>query len=103
MRSMVVGAAAGAVQSRADNGIEVLVEAARQVGGSNPEHRDPALAQPGFASLVASGTVSKRVRDTLNLDREPRRGAIEVENVRADRMLAAEHRQRRIACAQMLP
>jgi len=58
-------------------------------------YRDAVFLQPSIAAFVVSRSVAHAVAYSVNLDREVCLRAIEIENVRTDWMLAAEHR---LAC-----
>jgi len=56
----------------------------------NSKDRDALLAQPFVAGDIARRCTSHIVRDTVDLDTELRGGAVEIEHVWAERVLAAE-------------
>jgi hypothetical protein len=55
--------------------------------------------EPCVAAKIALGLVADIVAHTVDLDREPRLRAMEIQHVRTDRMLAAKRRQSRRALA----
>ena len=69
-----------------------VVDAGEDLGGWYPPHRHALRAKPCVAPRVPLRAVLDLVAPPVDLNREARPGAIEVEHVRPDRMLATERR-----------
>jgi hypothetical protein len=65
----------------------------------NAEHCYVVLGKPSIAATVSLRSITHVMTYSVYLDRETRVGAIEVENIRADRMLTAKYRSSRQAGA----
>ncbi len=98
---MRAGGGGGGLLDREQNPLQRLV--AQHVSGANPKNCYPLCREPGLATLVMTGLRNRIVREAVNLDRETSMRAVEVENVRADRVLAAETQPRQPSFPQGLP
>jgi hypothetical protein len=72
------------------------------VNGGNPERRDAQRGQCRIASGIAFRAVAHVMGHTVDLDREFRGRAVEIEDIRTERMLAAKAHAFRSG-AEMLP
>ncbi len=59
-------------------------------GSGNPEYLDALFPEPGVPMRIALGPIPHIVRDTIHFDAEPGPGAVEVDHIRANRVLASE-------------
>ena len=66
---------------------------------SNTQNGDAVLPQPIIAPLITLWPVAHVMTGAINLDRKSCLGAVEIENIAADRMLAAKRRLARSALA----
>lgn len=96
MRSMVEGRAPLDNQPR--NSVEVL----HDLGSGKAERDDAQLEQLFIPLRIACWSIPHVMRDTVNLDREPRLRAIKVEHIVANGMLAPKA-QTSGASPQILP
>jgi hypothetical protein len=64
---------------------------------------DSLPGEPGVAAQVVVGSVGDVVRGAVDFDREAERGAVKVEDVRPDRVLAPEAQAADLPAAQGLP
>ena len=64
--------------------------AAQYLAGSNAQHFNVVVRKPTVAALIVPSLLLVIVRRTVDLDRKPRGGTIEIENVGPDRMLPPE-------------
>ncbi|VVS96206.1 hypothetical protein SPHINGO361_100032 [Sphingomonas sp. EC-HK361] len=68
------------------------VQISHHLKSGKTQRYDTLFSEPAIPNLVSLGTVPHVMRHPVNLDREPGLRAIEVEDERAQRMLAAETR-----------
>jgi hypothetical protein len=73
-----------------DQGFSNRVRVCQDIASGNPQNVDSAGLQPGSSSLVARWPVARVVYEAIDLDRQLRSRAIEIEDVRTDRLLAPE-------------
>ena len=66
------------------------VRVAKHVNGRHADHADAVRGQPGIAALVRAHLVEVTVACAVDLDAEAGALAVEVEDVRAERVLAPE-------------
>jgi len=76
---------------------------ARQIASGNAQDSDAMLLEPIIAPQITQWSVAHVMTSTIDFDRETRFGAVEIENVRPERMLAAKHRLASRACSQAAP
>jgi len=74
----------------------------QHVGGAKSHHPNPLLHKPGLTPLIVLRLRGTIMGESVDLDREARRRAIEIENVGSDRMLSAKA-QTQQAPPQSLP
>jgi hypothetical protein len=79
-------AGGGRLADRDDDRLRVV----HDVMSGEADDLDALLAEPGVAALVTSRIVAHVVTDAIQLDPEPRRGAIEIQRIPARRMLVPE-------------
>jgi hypothetical protein len=67
-----------------------LISIAHRLARSNTRHRKPACLKPGVAGRVTQRSIAQVVAHPVDLHREARLGAIEVEHIGPNRVLTAE-------------
>ncbi len=103
-RSAVEGASASKHLCRHSNDrISRFVDLTSQFACGNAHHRHAACLKPGVAPNVALRPIAHVVTHPINLDSKTCLGAIEIENIRADRMLPTKHRLSRRTLTQSVP
>ncbi len=80
-----------------------VVGSTHQLGGGYTYYSHAARFEPGVASFIALGPIAHVVTCSVDFDRKPRLGTIEIEYVWSNRMLATEHRLSCRALAQSAP
>jgi hypothetical protein len=100
----VEGALASELIGRhSNNRVSSFIQPMSQLSSGNAHDSHAAFLQPSIAALVARRLVTHIVAYAINFDRKPGFGAIEIENVRSDWMLAAKNWLARIPGAQPDP
>lgn len=94
-------ASIGGVDDGEQGAFEVLV--AQDVGGGEAQDAEALLFEPAGAARVVRGLERVVVRRAINFDAEAGLGAVEIQNVGAERMLAAEAQAGEAAAAQVGP
>jgi hypothetical protein len=74
-----------------------------QFGCGNADNSYTLFPEPCVAAFVAGCPIGHVMADSVDLNSEPRGCTIEIENIRANRMLAAKNRLTWKACAQAIP
>ena len=59
--------------------------------------------KPGIATNISLRSIAHVMARTVDLNRETRSRAIEIEHIRADRMLTTEYGLSRRTCTQAIP
>jgi hypothetical protein len=95
MRSMVEGGSVSIVSMARRMIPSAASSAGEDVGGRDPLHRHALCAKPCVRPRVALRAVLDVVTHPIDLDCEARLGAVEVEHIGPQRMLAAERRHSR--------
>jgi hypothetical protein len=75
----------------ANDCVSRFIDCAGQIICDDTHHCYAMFFEPRVATNIALWTVAHVMACTIDLDREPRLRAIEIEHVWADRMLPAEH------------
>jgi hypothetical protein len=68
---------------RPNDPIGYVVERSHRLDSCDSHNRHALRLEPGVTALIALRAVLRVVADTIDLDGEPRPGAIEVEHIRA--------------------
>ena len=87
MRSMVEGAQ---LRRQSHDRILDLLDPAGDVDRGDAQHGNASLPQPCVSSRIALRPISQVMAHPIDLDGQARLGAIEVEHIRAERVLTAE-------------
>ncbi len=77
-----------------------LITLLHHLDGRNPQCPDTPFAQPGVAPFLALRPAAGSMTPSVDLHREPGRSAIEVDDVRTNRMLPTEHWPSRMTGSQ---
>jgi hypothetical protein len=76
---------------------------AGQIASGNAQDGDAMLCEPIIAPQIALRPVAHVMTRTIDLDRKACLSAVEIDNIGADRMLAAKRRLARRAFSQAAP
>jgi hypothetical protein len=99
----VVGVSAGHPQSRTNDCVRALFEAAHELFARNSQHRDAAFVQPRVPLCVSGRTLTHVVCFAVDFDGEPGGRTIEIQDVWPDWMLTSKDWQVRTPDPQVLP
>jgi hypothetical protein len=83
--------------------VSQIIKISRQIIHGNPHNFNPVRLEPGVALLIALRPVAHVMTYAVELNRQPRGGAIEIEDVRADWMLPAKDRLTWFTSSQSAP
>jgi hypothetical protein len=78
-------------------------DSAKDVAGRDTHDSQSARLKPRVAAYVALGPIADVMTHAVDLDRQPRLRAKEIEHVRADRVLTAKDRRSRRTLPQSNP
>ncbi len=104
MRSMVEGARDSKhLHSRSNDRIRRFVKVPQQLGCGDAHYGHAVLLEPSVTPLVTLGSIGHVVAYAVNLDREIRFRAVEIEHIWPDRVLTTKNRLSRHALTQLIP
>ncbi len=69
----------------------------------DPQHRNAVSVEPTVPAVIARRVIAEGVGSAIDLDRELRADAVEVEDERPDRVLATEFQSAEGTAAERLP